>query len=105
MGNFSLKVDFDVAVKFSKEESYNRLLSYLEKNRLRILQKEAPESLLYESKMSLLSFPREFLVNFVSTNENECILKVNVDCNQFDYGLSKKMFSKITEQIYGVKVV
>ena len=32
-------------------------------------------------------------------------VKVNVDCNQFDYGLSKKMFSKITEQIYGVKVV
>ena len=32
MGNFSLKVDFDVAVKFSKEESYNRLLAYLVEN-------------------------------------------------------------------------
>lgn len=100
MGFFSFHVDFDASTHLSKEESYSRLLNYLQKRRYTIVRNEAPNSILFRTKTSLLSWPRDFNVTFIAENENKCNLKVHVDCGQCDLGLSKLMFNDITKKIY-----
>ena len=100
MGFFSFRVAFDETTSFPREESYNRLLNYLKKKRVTVIQQQFPERIVYRTKTSLLSWPREFSVTFKSVDENRCLLNVHVDCGQCDLGLSKPMFKIITKTIY-----
>lgn len=100
MGFFSFHVDFNTSTSFSQEESYTRLLNYLKKKRLNVVHQQFPDRLVYKTRTSLFSWPREFDVTFAPTDEKHCSLTVHVDCGQCDLGLSKKMFNIITKKIY-----
>ena len=80
MGFFSFRNNFEILVEHPQAEVYKKLV--------------------FQSKVSLFSWPIDFGVCFEATDTNETILVVESVSGNLDLGRSKGMINDIINDIY-----
>ena len=99
MGLFSS--EFEVVVKHSKEEAFDRFLSYVNKTKnLKLTQSNRCESIGYTRQTSLLSWPIDFFITFKEDGPNQTKLMVESASGTVDFGKAKGMINDIIKEIY-----
>ena len=100
MGFFSFRNNFEILVEHPQAEVYKKFVAQIRKRGWTIAEAKQPTKLVFQSKVSLFSWPIDFGVCFEATDTNETILVVESVSGNLDLGRSKGMINDIINDIY-----
>ena len=104
MGFFSFNSEFEILVNLPKEEAFERMCSYVNKNEsLTQIKTKKFEKLFFTKGTSLFSYPIDFEIIFRAIDDSNTKLSVKSKSGTLDLGKSKGIINDIVKEIYGEK--
>lgn len=100
MGFFSFNNDFEVLVNQPRADTYEKFISHIKGKGWRILSSVNAEEISFKTKMTLLSYAIDFVVEFTSIDDKSTKLSVSASAGHFDMGRSKGIINDIIKNIY-----
>ena len=101
MGIFSFSNEFEVAVNHPKEDVYKKFIAHIRQKRWTITSSKQSDNLSFQTKTTLISWPIDFTVNFISIGAESTKLSVSISAGHLDLGRSKGIINDILKEIYG----
>lgn len=99
MGFFSFENDFEVTSNHPKAEVFEKFSALIKKKRWTITSIEQAESISFRTKTTLLSWPIDFDVKFISNDENSTALSVHICSMHLDMGRSKGIINDLIKEM------